>query len=112
MHLGLQVIHSSSQHVARSLGLTPRCLSLLTGTVYFNAGDKRFNLGLAIKDVPNQMCVLEYAKQQPDQRGWLYSDRTMQTLKAYKVKFSLFYKLFRITRHCARPQKDNGVECI
>lgn len=83
--LFMQVDYMPSHQVARSLAFTPRCLSLLTGNVFFNAGSKRYNLGLAIKDVANQMCVLDYAKQQDDQRGWTYSHATLQVLQAYKA---------------------------
>ena len=74
-----------SFHVARSLQISPRCLSLLTGSIHIHAGEKRYDLGLAIKDVGHQMCVLDYAKQQEDQRGWTYSRTTLQVLQAYKV---------------------------
>ena len=81
----MQVNYLPSYKVARRLAVSPRCLSMLTGSFHVRLDEKRVDLGLCIKNAPRGLCVPDYAKPQPEQQGWLYSPSLLQLLEKYKV---------------------------
>lgn len=74
-----------SYEIARSLGITPRCLSLLTGNFNVSVDGKRVNLGLCVKDAQKGLCVPDFAQPSSNNQGWLYSAALTQILQRYKV---------------------------
>ena len=75
-----------SYEIARSLGITPRCLGLLTGNFNVSVDGKRVNLGLCVKDAQKGLCVPDFAQPSPNNQGWLYSAALTQILQRYKVE--------------------------
>lgn len=74
-----------SYEIARSLGITPRCLSLLTGNFNVSVDGKRINLGLCVKDAQKAVCVPDFARPSSNNQGWVYSAALTQILQRYKV---------------------------
>ena len=85
----LQVAFQPSYEISRSMGITPRCLSLLTGNYNVSAAGKRVNVGLCIKDAQKGLCVPDFARPHANNQGWLYSQGLTQILQRYKVLFPL-----------------------
>ena len=82
-----QVHYMPSYEIARSLGITPRCLGLLTGNFNVSVDGKRVNLGLCVKDAQKGVCVPDFAQPSSNNQGWLYSAALTQILQRYKVGF-------------------------
>lgn len=99
----MQTTYRSSYEISRGLGVTPRCLSLLTGNFHVSLDGKRFNLGLCVKDAQKGLCVPEFAKAQASNQGWQYSPALTQVLQKYKVAEFADPLILR---------KPNGPKCI
>jgi 5'-3' exoribonuclease 1 len=93
-----QVNYMPSYQISRSLGISPRCLSMLTGSTYFRADDKKVDLGLCVKHVQQSLCVPDYARPQSDQQGWQYSQALLQIVQKYKVQHC---------RSCKKMEKNS-----
>jgi hypothetical protein len=76
--------------VARRLNISPRNLSKLTGSVYFEPG--RFNLGLNIKFSGKNLQVPGYTRKLGD-GPWEFSERAIQLIADYKAKFPRVFEL-------------------
>ncbi len=85
--LHCQVHYQPSYEIARFLGITPRCLSLLTGNFNATASGKRVSLGLCVKDAQKGLCVPDFARPSSNNQGWLYSAALTQILQRYKVGY-------------------------
>ena len=86
MHVAAaQVVYRPSGQVASRLGMSGRCLSMLTGSLFVRVDDKRIDVGLCVKHVQHGLCVPDYVRPQPEGTGWLYSPALQQALEAYKV---------------------------
>jgi hypothetical protein len=75
--------------VARRLGVTPRTLGKITGNVYIAAPEGSgpgTDLGLCVKHGARALCVPEYARPQPEERGWAYSNALLALLEQYKAR--------------------------
>ena len=85
MSVLLKVAYQPSYVIARRLGISPRSLGRVTGSVFVRAGDKKYDIGLCIKIAPKGLCVPDYVRPQPDDKGWTYSEDLTQALMKYKV---------------------------
>jgi hypothetical protein len=77
--------------VARRLNISPRNLSKLTGSVYFEPG--RFNLGLNIKFSGKNLQVPGYTRKLGEGAPWEFSERAIQLIADYKAKFPRVFEL-------------------
>jgi hypothetical protein len=65
-----------SGQVARQLKVGPRSLGMLTGNLWLKVGPDRgdrIDIGLAVKDGRNSLCVPEFCKPAPSGFGWVYT---------------------------------------
>ena len=79
----------ASGQCARRLGVTPRTLGKITGNCYVTPpdGGPNTDLGLCVKHGAKGLCVPDYVRPQPEERGWAYSPALLAVLEAYKVGF-------------------------
>ena len=73
--------------VARKLGISSSVVGRLTSSQFLGVGDKRYDVGLAVRSA-NNFCVPECARPaQNSEFGWELSEKVMLLLKEYKSKF-------------------------
>lgn len=48
---------------------------------------QKHNLGLSLKFEAKSMKVLEYTRKPPSGRGWEYSDKAIDLIRRYKVRY-------------------------
>uniref|UniRef100_A0A061R927 5'-3' exoribonuclease 1 n=1 Tax=Tetraselmis sp. GSL018 TaxID=582737 RepID=A0A061R927_9CHLO len=82
-----------SGQVARQLRMNPRVLGTISGSVWMQAGDERFDVGLAVKHAGNELCVPEYCQANVSGRGWVYSTDFVQALQEYKRRFPWVFQM-------------------
>lgn len=74
--------------VAKNLGLNPLTLSKLTASFFIDLFGIRVNLGLNLKFEAKKLKVLGYSRR--GQTGWEFSDRAIDLIRQYMVKFPTF----------------------
>ena len=71
---------------AKKLGLSPRTLGKITGNLFMLLPEGREDVGLYVKHGNKGLCVPDYVRAQPEERGWAYSSALVQVLEQYKVR--------------------------
>ena len=80
--------YEPSGAIARKVGLNPRVLGTIVGTVQVETGGgARIEVGLAIKSNSSNLVVPDYCRPAPENKGFLYSERTVALLKLYMARF-------------------------
>ncbi|KAI8933157.1 hypothetical protein NX059_009798 [Plenodomus lindquistii] len=74
--------------VARQLNMPPLALSKLTSSFNVNSSGLKLNLGLNLKFEAKKLKVLGYSRK--SQNGWEYSQKAMDLLAQYMIKFPEF----------------------
>ena len=72
---------------AKKLGLSPRTLGKITGNLFMLLPEGKEDIGLYVKHGNKGLCVPDYVRAQPEERGWAYSNALVQVLEQYKVRF-------------------------
>lgn len=80
--------YTASFAVARMLDLNPLVLSKVTSAFQVMLDDSRLNLGLNLKFEAKKLKVLGYSRR--GQTGWEFSQRAIQLIQQYMVKFPEF----------------------
>ena len=80
--------YSPSFAVAKMLGLNALVLSKITSSFQVVLEDNRVNLGLNLKFEAKKLKVLGYSRK--NDRGWEYSDKAVQLIQQYMIKFPDF----------------------
>ena len=80
--------YTPSFAVARMLGLNPLVLSKITSSFQVSLDDTRVNLGLNLKFEAKKLKVLGYSRRGGS--GWEFSEKAIQLLQQYMVKFPEF----------------------
>ena len=71
---------------AKKLGMSPRTLGKITGNLYVLLTDgTKEDIGLFVKHGSKGLCVPDYVRAQPEERGWAYSNALVSVLEQYKV---------------------------
>ena len=70
---------------AKKLGLSPRTLGKITGNLFMLLPEGKEDVGLFVKHGSKGLCVPDYVRAQPEERGWAYSNALVQVLEQYKV---------------------------
>ena len=71
---------------AKKLGMSPRTLGKITGNLYVLLADgTKEDIGLFVKHGSKGLCVPDYVRAQPEERGWAYSNALVSVLEQYKV---------------------------
>jgi 5'-3' exoribonuclease 1 len=84
-----QTPYYPSYAVARQLHLHPLALSKITSTFRVNSSGLTLNLGLNLKFEAKKLKVLGYSRK--PESGWEYSQKAIELLSAYMVKFPEFF---------------------
>ena len=71
---------------AKKLGMSPRTLGKITGNLFVLLPDGREDIGLYVKHGNKGLCVPDYVRAQPEERGWAYSNALVQVVEQYKVQ--------------------------
>ncbi len=80
--------YTPSFAVAKMLGLNALVLSKITSSFQVAMDDNRVNLGLNLKFEAKKLKVLGYSRK--NDRGWEYSEKAVQLIQQYMVKFPEF----------------------
>ena len=80
--------YSPSFAVAKTLGLNALVLSKITSSFQVSVNENRVNLGLNLKFEAKKLKVLGYSRK--NDRGWEYSEKAVQLIQLYMVKFPEF----------------------
>lgn len=80
--------YTPSYAVARMLGLNPLVLSKITSSFQVMTGESKVNLGLNLKFEAKKLKVLGYSRRGTN--GWEFSNKAIQLLQEYMVKFPDF----------------------
>ena len=71
---------------AKKLGISPRTLGKITGNLFVLLPEGREDIGLYVKHGNKGLCVPDYVRAQPEERGWAYSNALVQVVEQYKVQ--------------------------
>ena len=82
----MQVQYMPSGLAAKKLGLSPRTLGKITGNLFMLLPEGKEDIGLYVKHGNKGLCVPDYVRAQPEERGWAYSNALVQVLEQYKVR--------------------------
>ena len=80
--------YTPSFAVAKMLGLNALVLSKITSSFQVATDNNRVNLGLNLKFEAKKLKVLGYSRK--NDRGWEYSEKAVQLIQQYMVKFPEF----------------------
>ncbi|KIY96312.1 5'-3' exoribonuclease 1 [Monoraphidium neglectum] len=72
---------------ARALRVNPRLLGRVTGNVWVGDGDNRVDVGLAVKNAKQGLCVPGLAAPLHDDSGWAYSQPLLDLVAEYRRRF-------------------------
>lgn len=81
----MQAQYMPSGQMARKLNISPRTLGKITGNLFVTLDDQRSDVGLCVKHGPKGLCVPDYVKPQPEEKGWTYSEALLSVLEQYQV---------------------------
>jgi len=81
----VQVQYMPSGLAAKKLGMSPRTLGKITGNLFVLLPEGKEDIGLFVKHGNKGLCVPDYVRAQPEERGWAYSNALVQVLEQYKV---------------------------
>lgn len=81
----VQVQYMPSGLAAKKLGMSPRTLGKITGNLFMLLPEGKEDIGLFVKHGNKGLCVPDYVRAQPEERGWAYSNALVQVLEQYKV---------------------------
>ena len=82
----VQVQYMPSGLAAKKLGMSPRTLGKITGNLFVLLPEGREDIGLYVKHGNKGLCVPDYVRAQPEERGWAYSNALVQVVEQYKVQ--------------------------
>ena len=105
----LSLMYLNGYQAAQQVGISSHLLSRITGSIFIQKGPKeadseranRINVGLNLKFNKKNEEVCGYTKR--DQRGWVYSTKTIQIIGQY---LALFPKLFEYLNSGKNVQSD------
>lgn len=79
--------------VARKLGIHPRALGALAGSVHLiTDAEERVDVGLQLRNVQMGMCVPDYCRPTTSDDGWEYSDAAMEAFGSLARNFQWLVK--------------------
>ena len=106
----LSLIYLTGYQAAQQVGISSHLLSRITGSIFIQKGPRevdsdfanRINVGLNLKFNKKNEEVCGYTKR--DQRGWVYSTKTVQVIGQY---LALFPELFDYLNSGRNVQSDS-----
>jgi 5'-3' exoribonuclease 1 len=108
----VQVQYMPSGQMARKLSMSPRSLGKITGNLYVSASgggnEDRADVGLCVKHGAKGLCVPDYARPQPEERGWAYSEALLLVLEQYKVRQICVYLVTPLQLHSNLMQPEES----